>query len=255
MSNSIFKMLTIKTFFLVCFSFFTATCNDVPQQIKYSESQLIGKEHPQLYGEGFKLQKEAYNAFIKMQKAALKEGIKIKVISSFRSYDHQNSIWKSKYVRYTKKDLTPQQAIAKIIEYSTIPGTSRHHWATDIDIVDGAVKAPSEDVLQTQFFKEGQVYNKLKKWLDKNANTYGFYLVYTNNPIRKGFNYEPWHYSYAPLSKPMLRAYLKLDLIKILRKNKLLGSDYFTNEFISRYKNEHVLGIANYLKTFSNKED
>jgi len=253
-SNSIFKMLTVKTFFLVCFSFFTATCNDVPQQIKYSENQLIGKEHPQLYGAGFKLQKQAYDAFVKMQKAALKDGIKIKVVSSFRSYEHQNRIWQRKYMRYTKQGLSPQQAIAKIIEYSTIPGTSRHHWATDIDIVDAAVKAPTEDVLQARLFDEGQVYNKLKKWLDKNANTYGFYLVYTKDRNRKGFKYEPWHYSYAPLSKPMLVAYLKLDLVSILRKNKLIGSAYFTNEFIIRYKKEHVLGIANYLKTTPHKK-
>ncbi|MFK5889459.1 MAG: M15 family metallopeptidase [Flavobacteriaceae bacterium] len=248
-------MLIIKTFLILCCAVFTSSCNEEPQQMTYSENQLIGKEHPQLYGEGFKLQKEAYQAFIKMQKAALKEGIKIKVASSFRSYDHQNRIWQSKYMRYTEQGLSPQQAIAKIIEYSTIPGTSRHHWATDIDIVDGAVKAPSEDVLQAQFFEGGQVYNKLKKWLDKNANTYGFYLVYTKDPNRKGFKYEPWHYSYAPLSKPMLQAYLKLDIVTILQKNKLIGSAYFTTEFINRYKTNNVLDINNYLKPTTHEKN
>ena len=29
-----------------------------------------------------------------------------------------------------------EAAIDKIIEYSTLPGTSRHHWGTDIDIID-----------------------------------------------------------------------------------------------------------------------
>ncbi len=236
-------MLSIKSILFICFTVFTTACNEAPQQVKYSENQLIGKEHPQLYGMGFKLQKQAFDAFVKMRKAALKDGIKIKVVSSFRSYEHQNRIWKNKYLHYTKKGLTPQQAIAKIIEYSTIPGTSRHHWATDIDVIDGAVKKPLDDVLQAKYFTTDAVYEPLKKWLDKNANTYGFYLVYTDEPSRKGFKYEPWHYSYAPISKPMLQAYLKLDLVSILRKNKLIGSDYFTNEFISSYKKEHVLGI------------
>lgn len=242
-------MLTIKTFFIICCSVFASTCNEPIQEVKYSKNQLIGKEHPQLYGDGFKLQKEAYNAFIKMQAAALKVGIQIKVVSSFRSYEHQNRIWQNKYLRYTKNGLTPQQAIAKIIEYSTIPGTSRHHWATDIDIVDSAVKAPSDDVLQAKYFEKGKVYSKLKKWLETHANTFGFYLVYTKDPNRKGFNFEPWHYSYAPLSKPMLQSYLKLDLISIFQKNKLLGSVYLTAEFIKNYKASHVLGINNYLKS------
>jgi len=248
-------MVTIKYFLLACCIVFTLACNKKPQKMAYSTNQLIGKEHPQLYGETFKLQKEAYKAFLNMQKAALKEGIKIKVVSGFRSYKHQNRIWTSKYLRYTKSGLTPQQAIAKIIEYSTIPGTSRHHWATDIDIVDAAVKISSDDVLQAQFFEEGNPYNKLKKWLDQHAHTYGFYLVYTKDAKRKGFKYEPWHFSYAPLSIPMLEAYLKLDIVKILQKNKLIGSAYFTTEFIKQYKTNNVLGIANSLKPTAHEKN
>jgi len=237
-----------KTILLICCITIASACNDDNQQKAFSINQLIGKNPPKLYGTHFKLQKEAYKAFLKMQRAALKDGIKIKVVSSFRSYNHQNNIWQKKYLRYTKSGLTPQQAIAKIIEYATIPGTSRHHWATDVDIVDGAVKAPTDDVLQARFFKAGQVYAKLKKWLDKHANKYGFYLVYTDDNKRKGFKYEPWHYSYAPLSKPMLKAYLKLDLNKILDANKLLGNKYLTSIFLNNYKKSHILGINNYLK-------
>ena len=239
----------------MCCVVFTLACNEGAKKMIYTVNQLIGKEHPQLYGNAFKLQKEAYQAFVKMKKAALKDSIKIKVVSSFRSYSDQNRIWKSKYLCYTKQGMTPQQAIAKIIEYSAIPGTSRHHWGTDIDIIDGAVKKPSEDVLQAKFFENNQAYAKLKKWLDKNANTYGFYLVYTDDPNRKGFKYEPWHYSYAPISKPMLQAYLKLDIVKILQKNKLIGSSYFTTEFIKKYKTNHVLGIANYLKPTTDEKN
>ncbi len=242
-------MLTIKTFlFIYCVVVSTTCHDDVHQQTNYSVGQLIGKNPSQLYGNTFKLQKEAYHAFVKMQKAALKDGIKIKVVSSFRSYDHQNRIWQRKYTRYTKAGLTPQQAIAKIIEYSTIPGTSRHHWATDIDIVEDAVKAPTKDVLQAKYFEKGKVYAKLKNWLDAHANSFGFYLVYTKDPNRKGFNYEPWHYSYAPLSIPMLKAYLKLDINKILEANKLMGSQYLTPAFLDAYKASHVMGVNNYLK-------
>ena len=33
--------------------------------------------------------------------------------------------------------LEPKKAISEIIRFSTVPGTSRHHWGTDIDIIDG----------------------------------------------------------------------------------------------------------------------
>ncbi len=221
----------------------------------FTPDELIGKVSPKLYGTTFKLQKEAYLSFIKMRNEALKDSIKIKVISSFRSYNLQNTIWKNKFNAYTKSGLTPIQAINKIIEYSTIPGTSRHHWATDVDIVDGAIKTPDEDVLQAKFFDNPKVYLKLKLWLKANANKYGFYLVYTNDKKRKGFKYEPWHYSYAPLSKPMLRAYLKLDLNKLLDANKLLGSKYLTPKFLNNYKKSHIMGINNYLKPTTDEKN
>ena len=53
-------------------------------------------------------------------------------------------------------------------------------------------------------YENGGVFHKLKKWMDMNANKYGFHLTYDNEPGRKGFEYEPWHYSYLPVSKKYL---------------------------------------------------
>ena len=85
--------------------------------------ELIGKGNPTMYGKGFSMRKEAYDAFIKMREAAAKEGISIHVVSSYRNYAHQNRIWERKYKRFTKQGLSPINAIKKIITYSTIPGT------------------------------------------------------------------------------------------------------------------------------------
>ncbi|MFD0862669.1 M15 family metallopeptidase [Sungkyunkwania multivorans] len=203
---------------------------------------LIGKGDPDLYGEGFSLQKEAYEAFVRMKHDAAKEGISIKVVSSYRSYTHQNNIWERKYNRFTQQGLNPAQAIEKIVEYSTIPGTSRHHWGTDIDIID-ANGGENGDVLVAKKFHGNGPYCKLKEWMNTYAESFGFKLVYTDVANRKGFKYEPWHYSYAPISIPMLKAYTKLDLKSMLQKEKLMGSDHFTEEFISRYIAENILDI------------
>ncbi|WP_452221708.1 M15 family metallopeptidase [Lacinutrix salivirga] len=211
-------------------------------QENLSYEELIGKGSPQLFGNGYTLRKEAQTAFEKMKTAALKEGIKIHVVSSYRGFEHQKRIWNRKYNRYINQGLSETDAIKKIIEYSTIPGTSRHHWGTDLDIIDANVKQPS-NVLSPSHFNNNGVYCPLKEWMDANANTYGFYLVYTNTPNRKGFKYEPWHYTYKPLSNGYLKQYRDLDFTQLLKKEKLKGYNAFTNEFINKYLNENILDI------------
>lgn len=213
---------------------------------KYSEAELIGKGKPRLYGDKINVRKDVYHAFLKMKTAALKEGIRIQVVSGYRSFYRQKSIWERKYKTFTGEGSSPAEAIQRIIAYSTIPGTSRHHWGTDIDIIDSNA-AYKGDVLVAGKFEEGRPFFKLKKWLDQHAGTFGFYRAYTNDPGRKGFKYEPWHYSYAPVSIPMLRAYRKLDIKKILQQEELLGSQYFTNAFMENYIKENILDINPHL--------
>ncbi len=219
-------------------SFPSMACNH--QQIDTLE--LIGKGNPTVFGKGFSMRKAAYDAFVKMRAAAAKEGIDIHVVSSYRNYAHQNRIWERKYKRFTKQGLSPINAIKKIITYSTIPGTSRHHWGTDIDIIDKN-SSYSGDVLVPKKFHGDGPFCKLREWLEKNANTYNFYIVYTDDAHRKGFKYEPWHYSYAPLSIPMLTAYQKLDVKAMLQAEKLMGSEHFNETFINLYIKENILDI------------
>ena len=90
--------------------------------------------------------------------------------------------------------------------------------------------------------------------MDANANDFGFYLVYTNTKQRKGFKYEPWHYSYKPLSKSYLNAYRKLNLKNIVTSENLMGSDHFSEAFINSYYNgDHFryksrASLSNYFK-------
>lgn len=213
----------------------------------FSLDELIGKGNPVLFGDEYKLQKEADSAFILMKEAALLDGINIQIVSGYRNFEHQKSIWTRKYNTFIADSLTPQQAINKIIEYSTIPGTSRHHWGTDIDIIDESVEKP-QSVLNAKNFNESGTFYKLKLWLDENAERFGFYLVYTDTIGRKGFKYEPWHYSYLPISKEMLKQYQEIDIQKLLKEEKLVGSEYFTDEFITKYIDENILDINPDLK-------
>lgn len=209
----------------------------------YSILELMGKEDIKVYGKGINLRKEAHDAFIEMKKAAYSAGIDLKVVSSYRNFERQVQIWERKYDKYTEENgMAPLDAIDKIIEYSTIPGTSRHHWGTDVDIVDGYRKVEG-NVLDPNKFGEGGPYEDFKNWMDANSEKYGFYLVYTDHPKRKGFKYEPWHYSYAPISKPMLTAFRRKNILLLLQQEDFYGSEHFTNGFIKNYVRNNILDI------------
>ena len=106
---------------------------------EFSADILTGKGNPPMVGKSYKLRKEVAENLEKMIHKAKKEGFSPQIISSYRSYSHQKRIWDNKYIKFTREEkLSPEKAIEKIIEYSTIPGTSRHHWGTDFDIVDGS---------------------------------------------------------------------------------------------------------------------
>ncbi len=225
-----------------CIFLFLISLNSSQSQTSVSNDELIGKGQPVLFGKDHKLRKEAHDAFLKLKTEAQKAGIKIGFVSSYRSFDHQKRIWERKFKRNKSLGLTDEENIKKIIEYSTIPGTSRHHWGTDIDIIDLNVKQP-KSLLQPNNYHGNGNFCKLKNWMDKNANRFGFYLVYTNNGNRKGFKYEPWHYSYKPLSSLYLKKYKSIDLSKLILTEQLSGRKSFSDAFIQNYLNEHILDI------------
>lgn len=192
------------------------------QQENFTINELIGKTIPKNSDNPYKLRGEVYLALKDMQQAALKDSIEIKIVSSFRTYEHQQRIWNRKFKRFKSYGMTDSLAVEKILEYSTIPGTSRHHWGTDIDITMNTPLKINK-LLLTSNFKENGPFYLLKKWMDKNAELYGFKLIYTNDPNRKGFHYEPWHYTYYPTSKKMLEAYEQKNCVEHITLEGNLG--------------------------------
>lgn len=133
-----------------------------------------------------------------MAHEAKKENISLYIISGTRNFNHQKRIWNYKWnTKY--KNLTPLNRVLKILEYSSMPSTSRHHWGTDIDLNN----------LTNNYFSYGKGLKEYN-WLIENAPKFGFYQVYTSKSTgRTGYNEEKWHWSYAPLSTLYLEYYNK----------------------------------------------
>ena len=153
------------------------------------------------------LHKETYAAFIRMYEAAKKDGIKLIIKSATRNFSAQKAIWEGKWngkrllegnINAAKKISDPVERALKILEYSSMPGTSRHHWGTDIDL----------NAFVNSYFEKGQ--GKIEyDWLVANAATFGFCQPYTpKGPNRPdGYNEEKWHWSYLPLAKRLSDQY------------------------------------------------
>ena len=209
---------------------------------------LIGMDDSRIVSDTILLEKETYSAFIKMKDAAEKDGIIIKLVSGFRDFYRQQMIWNNKYKKFTNEfSLDGPTAIKEIIRFSTIPGTSRHHWGTEIDIIDKNFEN-EKDLLISKKYEEGGIFNSLKKWMDKNSKRFGFYIVYDDDSNRPGFEYEPWHYTYKPISDLYQREFLKLNLKSIISKTKVEGKEFINDEFIKKYIDENIMGISSHLK-------
>lgn len=159
--------------------------------------------------EGMFLRKEVLEAFTKMREAAAKDGVQMRVISAARSFQHQKGIWEGKWNGSRKVSgrslnvaiLDPADRAREILRYSSMPGTSRHHWGTDFDI----------NSLSPSHFNSGEG-KRAHEWLRQHAHKFGFCQSYTAKDEQRphGYEEEAWHWSYFPVSCLLLRQYKRL---------------------------------------------
>ena len=144
---------------------------------------------------------------------ASRAGFDLAVASAFRSFERQCLIWNDKATgkRPVLADngssldvtqLSSEQLLFAILRWSALPGASRHHWGTDIDVYDRRALPPGYQVRLTLDETVGSgIFAGLHAWLDEylvNAET-GFFRPYRR--LLGGVAPEPWHLSYAPQAK------------------------------------------------------
>jgi len=185
------------------------------------------------------MHKEALKAFIEMFTAAKADGVKLVIKSAARNFDYQKGIWESKWtgkrllngkVNAAKKYNSDEARALAILKYSSMPGTSRHHWGTDIDL----------NSFENKYFERGEGL-KVFNWLNEHAHEYGFCRPYTEKGTDRtdGYEEEKWHWSYLPLSQQFTEFASKNLTTENIQG--FLGSEVATDiEVIRKY----VLGIS-----------
>ncbi len=154
---------------------------------------------------GLFLRKEVYQAFLQMDAIAKAKGIDLVIRSATRNFDYQKGIWERKWTGETLidggKDAlvaypdSVQRALA-ILKFSSMPGTSRHHWGTDIDL----------NSFENSWFESGegqQVYAFLVEY----GPAFGFCQPYSpKGPDRPdGYEEERWHWTYMPTANKLMK--------------------------------------------------
>jgi zinc D-Ala-D-Ala carboxypeptidase len=198
------------------------------------------EEIPTTYSDrsGRYIRKDVFTAYKRMKEAANRDGIDFKIISATRNFDNQKSIWENKWTGKTLLEgninatsiADPKERALKILKYSSMPGTSRHHWGTDIDL----------NSLENSYFDSGQG-KKEYDWLQKNANKYGFCQTYTaiGSDRNSGYQEERWHWTYMPVSIRLTE--LAKHILKDEMISGFLGSETAIEiEVVEKY----ILGIS-----------
>ncbi len=187
-----------------------------------------------LEGTKYLIHKQMLYDFLRLQKDAATDGFDLKIISAFRDFERQLKIWNSKASgqRQLMDDqerplqfdgLSPPEIVFAISRWSAIPGCSRHHWGTDIDIYDGNMQtAESVQLVPSETIDNGPSA-KLHEWLDAKIESkaaYGFYRPYSTD--RGGVAPERWHLSYYSLSRRFMENYTFSLFKKNIEENDIL---------------------------------
>ena len=172
--------------------------------------------------------------FIRLREAARKENMELAVASGYRDYRRQLNIWNGKAsgkipLRNEKGEiistekLSPEELTNTILRWSALPGFSRHHWGSDLDVYD-AKTCPTPRLLPQEYQADGPCH-PLFLFLCEKMKKFGFFHPY--NRDRGGVCPEPWHISHRETANSMQNQ-LTLEGMKgfiTQRQNEIMLAD------------------------------
>jgi len=200
-----------------------------------TQAHILGKDESLLVEcqNGFRLLPEVCEAFKQMQNAAARDNVDIQIVSSYRNFERQLQIWNNKWSGKTTlldanekvldaTTLSDQKKILAILTWSALPGASRHHWGTDLDVYDkNAIKQSQHDFqLVCSEYDQGPC-TQLNNWLNEHAMQFGFSRPYAE--YKGGIAREPWHLSLQASADKMSVQLNEQALLENLRQSNILG--------------------------------
>ncbi len=181
--------------------------------------------------------------------AAAAAGFQLEAVSTFRDFDRQLLIWNRKFngemplydaagLKLDTLQLSPSERVTAILLWSALPGASRHHWGTDLDLIDAGTPPGRRAALVAAEFAPGGPFAALAAWLEEHAARFGFFRPFRGK--RSGVQPEPWHYSFAPVADMARRQLTCETLARALEDAPLAGK----SAVLSRLDELHARYVA-----------
>jgi LAS superfamily LD-carboxypeptidase LdcB len=207
---------------------------------------------------GLSIHHQAYEPFLELQNEAKKAGFELAPMSIFRSFEQQQAIWNAKAegsrdllddqgALIDFNSLSEEELLFRILRWSAFPGMSRHHWGSDLDIIDTlSLPSPAYRVdLTPEEVSDDGIFGPLHMWLDKkiaNNQANSFYRPYDQD--RGGVAPERWHLSFHPVSNNNLKL-LTYDFFKDLLQSEIYQDLFLKDLVIKKSKEIYQRFIVN----------
>lgn len=193
--------------------------------------------------QGVRVHRDLVEPLQTLYQKSTEAGFELAVASGFRSVERQCEIWNAKAqgIRPVLDDaggpldittLDRDELMFAILRWSALPGASRHHWGTDIDVYDRAALPKGQSLQLTVAECQGP-FAHFHQWLDLELADPDaqFFRPYVS-PIG-GVAPEPWHLSFAPKAAECQRELGKDQLLGLL-----IGMDILLKDEVIRHFDE-----------------
>lgn len=147
-----------------------------PLRPRFEEAAELVEVGVNLVGRPQRLTPRAAGRWRTMQAAAARDGVRLLLVSGYRSVDYQAGL--------IRRKLEAGQSIEEILAVNAAPGYSQHHTGEAIDVATPGFRPLTEEFEGSPAFR----------WLERRAGEFGFSLTYPPGNAY-GFVYEPWHWA------------------------------------------------------------
>jgi LAS superfamily LD-carboxypeptidase LdcB len=204
---------------------------------------------------GARIHAEVVSPFQNLKNEASEVGFDLRILSGFRGFEQQLSIWNRKAsgelpvldsdaVPIDINTLRDRELVFAILRWSALPGASRHHWGTDLDIYDAASRPEGYEIkLIPEEVDDGGMFGPLHAWLDERiaaGRCFGFYRPYDQD--RGGVATERWHISHEPLASFYAQK-LSVDILRDAVENADLKLKKEVLQHLEEIYNRFVMNI------------
>ncbi len=138
--------------------------------------------------EGGQVDKRIFDICREIFDDAAEDGVKFQLVDAYRSFDRQNELYQQKVDAHVAKGYSRADAEVQAATITARPNTSEHQTGLALDIVTPSYTKRDKGYAKTDAFK----------WLNANAQDYGFTLRYKQDKQEyTQVIYEPWHWRFV----------------------------------------------------------